>query len=191
MGDIIIITHSASVARWASTLSPVVGPNGTRLIIEPIVIQLTLAEVEGLLDSGQPELALFAAWAVHDQTGREAQRVVHKAVNVIDAVSDPALHQPLVRAMLSMLSEPLLKFVRETFMNRDLVTISPAAQALFDELEAIGEANALLTVLGAKRFIVDDATRARVMQCTDKETLTRWISRAATAETLEQVFGES
>jgi len=78
-------------------------------------------------------------------------------------------------------------------MDRDLVTISPSAQALLDELEAIGQAKgereALLTVLAARRFVVDEATRERVVQCADTQTLTRWIARAATAETLEQVFG--
>jgi len=100
--------------------------------------------------------------------------------------------------MLSMLSQPLVTFVREIFMDQDLVTISPAAQALLDELEAIGRAKgeaegergALLTVLEARGFAVDNATRERVAQCSDTQTLKRWIARAVTSETLEKVLGD-
>jgi len=198
MGDVIIITQSASVARWAATLAPVVGPIGTRLSIEPIVLQLTVDKADQLLDSGQAELAIFAVWAVHDQTGHEAQRVVRRAVDILGADTSRRLHTPLLRAMISMLNEPLLAIVRKLFMDQDLVTITPAAQAFFDEMEASGKAKgerefakeSLLIVLEARRFTVDDATRERVAQCSDTQTLKRWIARAAASEALESVFGD-
>ena len=43
MGDVVVITHDASVARWAADLCLVEGPGGTSLQLAPIVVQLTLA----------------------------------------------------------------------------------------------------------------------------------------------------
>jgi predicted transposase YdaD len=56
--------------------------------------------------------------------------------------------------------------------------------------KAEGEANALLHVLAARRLTVSDAQRARILACTDLDTLTRWIERAVTAETTDAVFSE-
>lgn len=46
MGDVIVLTHDASVAAWAEQIARVAGPAGTRLALEPVVVQLTLADVD-------------------------------------------------------------------------------------------------------------------------------------------------
>lgn len=38
MGDVIVITNDASVATWAGEIARVVGPGGTRLVLEPVVV---------------------------------------------------------------------------------------------------------------------------------------------------------
>jgi hypothetical protein len=53
---------------------------------------------------------------------------------------------------------------------------------------AEGEATALLAVLAARRIDVSDEARARITACTDTETLTAWIGRAATADRIEDVL---
>lgn len=196
MGDVVVITHDASVAAWAGEVARVVGPAGTRFALEPVVVRLTLAEVEPLLASGRAELAVFAAWAVHDQRGRDAQRVVQAAADVIASVSDAGLRQALSRAMISMLGEPLLAALREMLMNPQTIPESPGYRALRQEIEAIGEArgralgeaDALLVVLDARGFTVDAATRERIVRCGDVEQLRRWIARAVTARSLGEVF---
>lgn len=53
-----------------------VSPGGKRLLLEPkLVVQLMLTEVERPLATRSPELAVFAAWTVHDQRGREGREV--------------------------------------------------------------------------------------------------------------------
>ena len=113
MGDLVVITHDASVAAWASEVSRAEGPNGTRLVLEPVVLLLTLAEAERLLAMARGELAVFAAWAVHDQRGRDAQEVVRAVVEVIETAADPQLREALIQAMISMLGDPLVAVVRE------------------------------------------------------------------------------
>jgi len=116
MGDVIIITHDAAVARWAATVARVMGPGGTELWLRPIVIQLTLAEVETLLAQGRADLAVVATWAVHDQTGKRAKAVLHAAVAALHAEPDPMLRAELLRAMISVLGDALAAELKELLM---------------------------------------------------------------------------
>ncbi|MFO0651765.1 MAG: hypothetical protein U0326_36425 [Polyangiales bacterium] len=202
MGDVIVLTHDASVATWAGQIAQATGPAGTRLALAPVVVRLTLAEVERLLATKTPELAVLAAWAVHDQRGREAQEVVRAVVEVIESAPDAQLREALVQAMISMLGDPLVAVVREMLMNPIVTPPSPAYLALRREIEAVGEArgeargevrgeaNALLVVLASRGLEVSDATRERVAACRDASQLRRWIASAARATSLDDVFGE-
>ncbi|MBI2392022.1 MAG: hypothetical protein HYV09_20690 [Deltaproteobacteria bacterium] len=58
------------------------------------------------------------------------------------------------------------------------------------EGRAQGEAQALLRVLARRGFAVDRAIEQRVLSCVDLELLGRWIDRAVTARTLEEVFAD-
>lgn len=51
-----------------------------------------------------------------------------------------------------------------------------------------GQAELLLILLSSRGLTVDLATRQRVLACTDSGLLLRWVTRAATATSLEQVF---
>ncbi|CAM3539127.1 hypothetical protein [Stackebrandtia soli] len=61
------------------------------------------------------------------------------------------------------------------------------------ELQAEGvfeRARCLLEVLAERRFVVDDAARARVEGCADPDVMGEWLTRAATAASMEEVFEE-
>jgi hypothetical protein len=58
------------------------------------------------------------------------------------------------------------------------------------ESKAEGEAEALLTVLATRGFHVPEALAPEINACTDDARLTEWITRAVTADTLEEVFGD-
>ena len=53
---------------------------------------------------------------------------------------------------------------------------------------AEGEVRALLAVLAARRIDVPGDAYARITACTDTDTLTTWIGRAATADRIEDVL---
>lgn len=204
MGDVLVITHDASVAAWALAVAHVLGPLGTRFTLTPVVVQLTRAEVDALLATGRPELAVFAAWAVHDQRGRDAQNVVRAVAERIETTPDTQLRATLGRAMISMLGDPLLTVLQEMWMNPIVFPESPALKALREMLQdrarsegethgktlgkTLGKAEALRTVLTARHLPTDEATRARIEACDDSAILDRWIARAATAATLDEVF---
>lgn len=135
------------------------------------------AEARRLLAARSAELAMFAAWAVHDQRRRDARRVVREAVEAVGVVSDPALRDKLARAMISMLVEPLLAVIREMLMNTVVIPESPGFKAIREELKARG-------------LPVDATTRERIDQCRDTTALTRWIARAVTASSVAEVLGD-
>jgi hypothetical protein len=65
---------------------------------------------------------------------------------------------------------------------------SDFARRYFDQGEAEGEAKAVLAVLGARGIEVTDEVRERISRCTDLGQLDTWIRRAATANTIDDLF---
>ena len=208
MGDVFVVTHARSVARWASTAATVVGPHGTELSLKPRVLCLTRAEAEALLATGRPELALFAAWAVHGQRSDAAARVVKRAIVVTGVLADASLRDALIRGMINMVGEELRVKLREMLlMDLSKVPEGPLMRDLREEFERRGErkgelkgklegklegeARALLRVLDRRGLAVDEATRARVLACVDGATLDAWLDRAVTASTIADVLGDA
>ena len=202
MGDVLVFTHEASVAEWAAQVAHVNGPLGTKLALTPVVVRLTRAEVDVLLATGRPELAVFAAWAVHDQRGRDAQEVVRAAAERIESEPDPELRETLARAMISMLGDPLVAVLKEMWMKPLTFPESPALKELREMLEARGElrgeargelraaAQMVLRALAVRGLAVDNATRERVMACNDRALIDRWFERAVTTATVREVFAD-
>jgi hypothetical protein len=56
------------------------------------------------------------------------------------------------------------------------------------EGEAQGELRAVLTVLSARGFELSPERAALVESCRDTAVLERWLRRAVTAETVDQIF---
>jgi hypothetical protein len=65
---------------------------------------------------------------------------------------------------------------------------SPYARVFFAKGYTVGEAEALLLVLGARGMVVDETTRELIRSCNDSEQLERWIVRAVTASSLHEVL---
>lgn len=54
---------------------------------------------------------------------------------------------------------------------------------------AKGRADGLLAVLAARGIEVPDDIRKRITSCADNDQLVRWLTAAATADSLDDVFG--
>lgn len=65
---------------------------------------------------------------------------------------------------------------------------SRTAQALWAEGHSDGLAEALLVVLGGRGVDISDEARDRITSCPDHDTLTTWLTRAATATTTAELF---
>jgi hypothetical protein len=129
LGDLIVITARADVARWAKTVVKLRTRLGTEIRLEPVVLHLREADVEALLDPKHPELALFAAWAMQHRHGPRAQEVVVRALDVTERLPPP-LRDAQRRAIFSVLSERLRALLEETAMNPDKIPETPAGKRL-------------------------------------------------------------
>jgi hypothetical protein len=58
-----------------------------------------------------------------------------------------------------------------------------------DRLEAAGRIKMILTVLAARGIEAPAEIRDKLLGCTDIEQLNAWGRRAATAESIDEVFG--
>lgn len=96
---------------------------------------------------------------------------------------------------LSMhLREPLRASL-EALMAKSVHEYSDNFTRIFEDRgevrgEVKGEVKSLVTVIGARGLELDDAHRALVESCADCDQLQRWIVRAATATTVEEIFGD-
>jgi hypothetical protein len=62
---------------------------------------------------------------------------------------------------------------------------SPIARAHYSR----GQAEAILTVLRARKLAITDAERARIVTCTNLNQLRSWVRRAVTAAKTSDLFG--
>jgi hypothetical protein len=212
--DVVVLTRSRRVARWARRMEPLKGSLGTRLVLTPIVLYIGDAEAERLLATGHPGLAFFAAWSMQKRAGPHAVAVVKRAIEVVDR-QPPELRQPMRRAIYGVSSKRVIALLEGTMIDWNRIQISPRARRLADMHEALvvkaeargradgeargradgeargavhAKAEALLTVLAARGLGVTDPVRARVLACSDVPTLDRWIARAATAVAVDVVL---
>ncbi len=56
---------------------------------------------------------------------------------------------------------------------------------------AVGIAESVLAFLSARNIPVDPRARARILGCQDRTQLDRWIARAATAQSADEVLGDN
>ncbi len=59
------------------------------------------------------------------------------------------------------------------------------------EGENRGRAGSVLTVLEARGFTVPEEVRRRILATTESQTLERWLRRAATASSVDEVLDEA
>lgn len=192
MGEVVILTSSRRVAKWAKRVAHVQGDFGSRLGLTPIVVPIVGKAIDALLDEAHPELAFFAAWAVRARRGPRARHVVERAVVLTERLPD-ALRDAAVRAIVAVLREPLLTYLREIAMNPDQLPETRAARRfrLFFEERGIveGKRESLLKVLDARGLALSDEERAIIAACSDAALLDQWIVQATTATSVAEVLG--
>jgi hypothetical protein len=83
-------------------------------------------------------------------------------------------------------------------MGPHKIPTSPALQRLGEEFQAMygqqietrSKVDALRQFLAARGFVLGETQRALVEACDDVATVDRWITRAACAATLDEVFAD-
>ena len=207
MGDVLIITASRRVARWAARVASARGALGTGLELRPKILLLAGRTLRALLDPRHPELSFFAAWAIQDRHGPEAQAILRRAIKLTDKLTVP-LRDTQMRAILNVLNRRMMAFALEVLMDPDKSKESPWFRKFRLELEAKGKAEgltegkvqgltegkaqgkqeALLVLLSTRDLPVSSSHQKQIAACADLDVLDAWIRRAASADSVAEVL---
>jgi hypothetical protein len=187
MGELVVLTPSRRVARWARGAVTWQGPIGSRLTLRPVVLAIDLDTAEALLEAAEaePGLALVAAWALQRKYGPRAKAGVRRALERT-APLPPGARAEQTRAILQVVSPRLATYVKELFMNLEALPESEAFKELMQALEGSAEARgklegaraALLRYLDRRGVVLTASERAAVDGCRDLGTLERWLDAA-------------
>ena len=197
---LLVITPSASVARWAK--QPI-ALGGATVLVPCVIGPDETPRVTDLAEARRhPELAILSA-RMHG-AAPDGEPVLRAALEALTVV-DPELARVYIRFIDDTLPRDRPSCWKGPAMLRDEfkhVTLPKHFQQWVDlgerrgkaegkaEGRAEGKAEALLAVLAARGVPVDDAARARIHACTNPVTLDRWIARAVTAPDLDAILSD-
>lgn len=190
--QLVILTLEPFTARWAK--QPII-LDDTGFQLKPLVIgpkQIPLV-LDAVMVAQHPELFVLSAMA-HGK-GPKAQAISSAAQNLPTGLDDAAT-EFYIELVLSHLSaaarralevwmnpgwEPQTPFVQE--LRRRRLEAQHAHEAGIKE----GLSDALIRVLTARGLPVSEAVLRQIHDCTDTARLNRWLTRAVTATSAEDV----
>lgn len=177
---LLVVCVDSATARWAgeaidlgdgfSVIRPLVlGPAAIPILDDPAAAAAT------------PELAVLSALAhVRDDGPFEILDALAVALD-----NTPVQHAvEYARLVLAELPEMARRHLEELMAAETFHYESEWTRSL----EARGKASMLLTVLEVRGIEVDEKSRARIADCTDHEQLDAWGTRAATANSVTDLF---
>jgi len=201
-GELVVITASASVARWARRVA-MHKRGATRWGVVPTVLLLGPAEADVILAKGPPEMAVFAAWVTQGRKGRRALDLARRALARSDAVEDERLRRSTQEGIMSVLHPSVLEQLRRAAMiDINQLPKNPAWERWKADLRAegalegeargkvLGEVNLLVRILRRRGFVVGADVEARLLATTDLARIERWADRALDAPSLDAVFAD-
>lgn len=185
---LVVLAPDAAIARWCArpipmgqpgwVLTPlVVGPDNVPVVVDPEEVR------------AHPWLAAFSVLAHHE--GSECKAMLEALVKGLESI-DPAervLYRDLVMAGLPEEARRQMErvmgieeyefknaFAREVFIQGE------------ERGQAKGEAKALIAVLVARGIPVTEALQEQILKCRDTNQLTEWLTRAANASRVDDLF---
>lgn len=193
---LVTVCRSRSTAKWAAgPFECRVGPWSTQVTRPFVLGPDNVPEItDESMVAREPALATVSA-IVHSESGK------------IDAILNTLAHG--MRSFDAATAKYWCEFVevgledtpaRTTWkgLQKMVGTYFPGRGTLFEETylegkaegEARGEAKGVLRVLEVRGIPVSDATRQRILDCTDLALVNDWLDRAGTVERAEELFDE-
>ncbi len=176
---VLVIAPDASVA--ADARAPIaLGPGGSvfqAIVVGPAEVPVVTEKADA---REMPEVALLSVFA-HGH-GPDGARVGRAALAGAGMLGDQSLlYSELI---LRAVGEATRRMLEEEMTDRAFEYTTDFAI----KHQAKGRAEALLDLLDARGIVIAPEERARVLACSDRDALTRWLRRAATASSAEAVF---
>lgn len=182
---LLVMCADTATAAWCATPIELGHPDW---VLSPLVLGPDRVPV--VTDTEQatraPELAVLSTMAHGTHPDRD--KIFHALLTALTNIDgqQAALYYDVV---LAALPEAARRHLEALMTAGTYEYQSDFARRYFYQGRAEGEADALLTVLGARGIDVSDDARARITACTDPDQLKTWIRRASTADTVDQLFG--
>lgn len=194
---LLVVCPTNRVARWCTERINLGHPG---LVLDPLV--LAPAQVPLIAEPADavlsPELAVLSG-AVHGADPRHGEKALDAAFAAFMAVDQDA-GQVYADYLLSLLPQAARQYLEGLMKAGKYEYKSDFARRYYGEGEAKGraegkaegkaegEAQALLLFLSARDIAVSPETKNRIMACTDLDQLGKWIRRAATVTSAEELF---
>jgi hypothetical protein len=184
---LLVICPESGAAEWARRPIPLGHPG---LVLTPLVLGPEEVPVltDPALGAATPELAVVSA-VVHGP-GPKGAKVLATLVESMENIEDDQA-QSYIDEVLAVLPEAARDLLEAILKTRPGEYKSDFARRYYGEGKAEGEAKAILAVLSARGVEVPEQERARISECTDLELLDSWVRRAATADSIEDLFAQS
>lgn len=136
-----------------------------------------------------PELAVLSVMAHGHEPHSEV--IGQAALAAVLHLSDDraVVYSDLIYAALSEAAKAALENLMATgnyVVQSEFAKKHQAAGRVEGRLE--GRAQAVIDVLEARGVAVQDASRSRILACTDAGQLSAWLRKAATATNVDQIF---
>ncbi|TDE59974.1 hypothetical protein E1295_01630 [Nonomuraea mesophila] len=167
--------------RWV--LHPIViGPDGIPSVIDLgwAVDQPELATISAIVH-GQSEAGLRNILTLFEALGQLPEEYGEYSDLVLSCLPDFMLDTVIRELRMAMATDhPRSAVVRAWLAEGKAKGIA--------EGKAKGEAKAVLLILEARGISLPDEARARILACTDLDTLESWVRKAATAESAGEFF---
>ena len=180
---VLVIAPSERVARWAE--QPI--PLGVGSVFQPVV--LGPDAIPALTDLEQarqwPGLAFLSALTHAAGPAETAARIAFNAVEAARQF-DHRLFTACYDILRSALDGAALAHL-ETLMQLDVTQLQSEAVR---RNVALGEINAVLTILETRGIAVSPEQRQRIQQCSDLDTASRWVRKAVTLSSVDELFDE-
>ncbi|WP_428265297.1 hypothetical protein [Haliangium sp.] len=103
-----------------------------------------------------------------------------------ELLEDPCLSRPLlVGALLDAVQ------AEKAIVNAVIASDHPDMVKHNESMETRGMRKSLVLMLGARGFEVAEKTRERIETCSDERVLARWIERAVSAGSVDEIFDDA
>jgi hypothetical protein len=178
---VVVIAVDDATARWAAEPIPlggqsvfvplVIGPQGVPVITDPD------------LAAREPELAVLSVMAHGRDEESIAVAVARAAAAGIEGFDRDRwmLYSALIESSLSDAARKAFEMLPQGQQFR-----SESQRRSINE----GTARAIIGVLEARELAVTDEQRERILSCTDREQLDRWVRKAVSVKTTDELFAD-
>ncbi|PSJ27649.1 hypothetical protein B7P34_16495 [Streptosporangium nondiastaticum] len=191
---LLVVCQDKATAEWAAGPFKL-GPEGWKaLSVHPLV--LGPGNVPPIIDEEEAaqNLAMATFSAMTHGRDQDAPAILDALARALGTVDEESVAYYSELLEIGLGETP----ARETWRNLMTIrTYFPGRGTLIEETLLKGEAKGraaasamVLRVLAHREILVPEAARERITSCTDLDVLERWMDRALTASTIEELFVE-